>query len=137
MYNFLLMAHSGWRWIVLIVVVFMMVRVIVGWLAKQKWTNLESRLIRFTHIIVAFQILLGIILYIFFLINGGMGRSIGAFTGSHVVPAILAYGGVAFAAVRSKKMSDDVDKYKYASFGFIFAILMIYGALVTVGGIFA
>jgi hypothetical protein len=136
MYNFFLMAHSGWRWLVLILVVIATIKMLVGWLGKQPWRNLDGTLIRVTHIVVAVQVALGIILYILFLMNGAPGySSIGAFTGSHVVPALLAYGGVLFATLRSKRGSD-TDKFKFAFIGLIIAIIMIYGALATVGGIF-
>lgn len=137
MYNFVLMAHSGWRWLVLILVVIATIKMLVGWLRKEPWRNLDGTLMRVTHIVVAVQVALGVILYILFLTYGGPGYpSIGAFTGGHVVPALLAYGGVLFATLRSKRGSDN-DRFKFAFIGLIIAIIMVYGALMTVGGIFA
>jgi hypothetical protein len=137
MYNFLFMAHSGWRWLVLLFVVVVAIKMLVGWLAKQKWTDLDMTLVRVTHIVVAIQVALGIILYILFLVEGGRGRTIGGFTGGHVVPALLAYGGVLFAAIRARKASSWPDKFKFAAIGLIAAIILIFGALMSVGGIFA
>ena len=137
MYNFLLMAHSGWRWLVVLFVVVAAIKMLVGWLGKQKWTDLDMTLIRVTHIVMAIQVALGVILYIFFLIQGGRGREIGSFTGAHVVPALLAYGGVLFAAVRARKSTSWPDKFKFAAIGLIAAIILIFGALMAVGGFFA
>ena len=137
MYNFLLMAHSGWRWLVLLFVVVAAIKMVVGWLGKQKWTDLDMTLVRVTHIVVAVQVALGIILYILFLIEGGRGRPIGGFTAGHVVPALLAYGGVLFAAIRARKASSWPDKFRSAAIGLIAAIILISGALMAVGGIFA
>jgi hypothetical protein len=106
-------------------------------LGKQQWTDLDTNLVRFTHLAVAIQVFLGIILYILFLTQGGLGRSIGAFTGSHVVPALLTYGAVLFAMIRSRRLTDSNLKFRDASIGLIAAIILVYGALVTVGGIFA
>ena len=76
MYNFLFMAHSGWRWLVLLFVVVVTIKMVVGWLGKQKWTDMDMTLVRVTHIVVAVQVALGIILYILFLIQGAPGRTI-------------------------------------------------------------
>jgi hypothetical protein len=136
MYNFLFMAHSGWRWLVLLFVVVVAIKMLVGWLGKQRWSDLDMTLVRVTHIVVAVQVALGIILYILFLVEGGRGRTIGGFTGGHVVPALLAYGGVLFATIRARKASG-ADKFKFAAIGLIAAIILIFGALMSVGGIFA
>jgi hypothetical protein len=136
MYSFLFMAHSGWRWIVLILLVVAAIKVVVGWLGKQNWADLDTYLVRFTHLAIAIQVFLGIILYVMFLVQGGMGRSIGGFTGGHVVPAVLAYGGALFAMLRSRKAQGSNDKFKWASIGLLATIILIYGALATVGGLF-
>src|SRR5262245_17313687 len=110
MYNILLMAHAGWRWIVLILVVVTTIKMLVGWLGKQPWRNLDATLVRVTHIAVAIQVLLGVILFIMFLTVGGHRASIIG----HVIPALLAYGAVLFASIRAKRGSD-TDKFKFAS----------------------
>jgi hypothetical protein len=137
MYIFLLMAHSGWRWIVLALLVITTIKVLIGWLGKQDWTNLDTSLVRFTHLAVAIQVLLGVILYVMFLFQGEGGRSIREFTGGHVVPALLTYGAVLFAMIRSRRSTGSNNKFKFASIGLIVAIILVYGALATVGGIFA
>jgi hypothetical protein len=136
MYDFLVMAHSGWRWVALVALVFTTIRVLVGWLGKQNFTDLDANIIRVTRIIVAIQIGLGIIVYISALFSLGWPY-VGAFTGGHVVPALLGYAGVEFAAARSKKVQGSSNKFKFASIGFVIAIILIYGALARVGGPFA
>jgi len=129
--NFLLMAHSGWRWVVLILLVVVALKALIGWLGQQKWSNLDTRLIWFSRIAVYIQVGLGVILYILLQKwNVGMG-----FTGSHVIPALLAVGGVEFGAARAKK-SSGTKKFMFAFIGFAIALVLIYGALATVGGIF-
>ncbi len=135
MYNFIFQAHSGWRWIVLLIVVITTLKVLIGWLASQNWSRLDSNLIRLSNIALAIQVLLGIILYVLFLSQGR--DNVVAFTGSHVVPALLSLGGVGFALARSRKVQGAKNKFKFASIGMLIAIILIYGALATVGGIFA
>ncbi len=134
-YNFMLQAHSGWRWLVLLIVVIAIIKFVIGWLAAQKWTNLDTNLMRITNWVVTIQVVLGILLYILILFQGR--PNIVSFTLSHALPALLALGGVGFALARSRKASGDRQKFMFASIGLIAAMVLIYGALVTVGGIFA
>jgi hypothetical protein len=137
MYTFLFMAHSGWRWIVLILLVITAIKVLIGWLGKQQWTDLDTNLVRFTHLAVAIQVFLGIILYVSALFADRADLASGRFIGGHIVPALLTYGAVLFAMIRSRRLTDGNLKFRDASIGLIAAIILVYGALVTVGGIFA
>ena len=134
-YTILREAHSGWRWLVLVAVLLTTVKVIIGWGLSHNWAKLDTNLIRITNFALSIQVLLGIILYILFLFQGR--ADVGAFTGAHVIPAFLALAGVGFASARSRKVKKSQKKFMFASLGMIFTVLMIYGALVRVGGLFA
>lgn len=135
MYNFLFYAHSGWRWIVLVVILIVTLKMVIGWVANQNWSDLDTLLVRVTNYVLGIQILLGIVLYIMVLAQGR--PNLGSFTGSHVVPALLSLGGAGFALARSRKAPESRQKFIFASIGMLVTILLIYGALATVGGIFA
>jgi hypothetical protein len=128
---FLLMAHSGWRWIVLIVLVFVMGRALIGWLGKQPWTKFETDLLRYSRFVVYIQIVLGVLLYLMLSKWGDM-----RFTGEHVIISLLAVGGVEFGAARAKKAQAAVDKYKFTFIGYLIALILIFVALRIVGGVF-
>lgn len=134
-YNFMLQAHSGWRWLVLLIIVIATLKFVIGWLAGQKWSGLDANLMRAANWIITIQVLLGLILYVLVLFQGR--SDIVSFTFSHVVPAFLALGAVGFGQARSRKAAGDRAKFMFASIGLILAIVFVYGALVTVGGIFA
>ncbi|HMQ56103.1 MAG TPA: hypothetical protein PKE64_14115 [Anaerolineae bacterium] len=136
-YFILLQAHSGWRYVVLLLVILTTAKVVVGWLGNQAWTKLDSRLMSYTNIAIGIQFLLGLFLYTLFIVNGGMGRSIGGFTGGHVVPAILAVAAAGFGFARSRRVEGDRRKFMFAAIGMLLAIFLVYGALATVGGVFA
>lgn len=128
---FLLMAHSGWRWIVLLLILIVIIKSLIGWLGKQKWSNLDTQLVNFSRYAVYLQLLLGILLYVFLQKwNAGFG-----FVGSHVITALLAVGGIEFGAARAKK-SEGAKKFMFAFIGFVIALILVYGALATVGGLF-
>lgn len=128
---FVQQAHSGWRWIVLLLIVIVIIKTLIGWLGKQTWSNLDSDLLRFSRIAVYAQVVLGLILFLLL----QKWTSIG-FIGSHIVPALLAVGGIEFGAARAKKSAGN-KKFMFAFIGFIIALVLIFGALGAVGGIFA
>ena len=133
MANIILQAHSGWRWIVLLLILIVIIKALIGWLAKQNWSNLDSTLMRLSRYAVYVQVVLGVILYI---VAQKWAAGFG-FVGSHIIPAVLAVGAIEFGAARSKKADGSQKKFMFAFIGFIIALVLVYGALATVGGIFA
>ena len=124
-------AHSGWRWIVLLLIIIVIIKTLIGWLGKQSWTNLDSDLLRFSVIAVRAQVVLGLILFLLLQRWSSMG-----IIGGHVVPAFLAVAGIEIGAARAKKSAGN-KKFMFAFIGFIIALVLIFGALGAVGGIFA
>ncbi len=120
MYGLLLMGHSIWRWIVLLLIVITVVKALIGWLSKQKWSNLDARLLVFSRIAVYIQVVLGVILYTVSPMYGNV-----QFTGGHVIVALLSVGGLEFGAARAKKVADGVNKFKFALIGFAIALVLV------------
>ena len=56
--NFLFHAHSGWRHIVILVLVLALVKLLIGLVAKQRWSRLDHRLGVTTPIVITVQWLL-------------------------------------------------------------------------------
>ena len=117
---FLLQAHSGWRWIVLILIIITAVKMLFGWLTKQDWTRLDSNLLLYSRIAVNIQVVLGVVLYILLQRWTNM-----RFTGEHVIVALLAVGGIEFGAGRAKKASSAINMFKFAFIGFAIALVLI------------
>ncbi len=124
--GFILMAHSGWRWIVLILIILTAAKMLIGWLTKQQWKDIDSKLLLFSRIAVYIQVVLGVILYILLAQWTNM-----RFTGEHVVVALLGVGGIEFGAARAKKAANDVAKFKLAFIGFIIALVLISAAILS------
>ena len=124
MINFLLQAHSGWRWIVLILIIITAVKMLFGWLTKQDWTRLDSNLLLYSRIAVYIQVVLGVVLYILLQQWTNM-----RFTGEHVIVALLAVGGLEFGAGRAKKASRATNMFKFAFIGFAIALVLILVAI--------
>ena len=124
MAQFLLMAHSGWRWLVLLLIVITTVKMLIGWRGKRKWSRLDTNLLLASRIVVYVQVVLGVILYILLQQWTNM-----RFTGEHVIVALLAVGGVEFGVGRAKKASRTNDMFKFAFIGFAIALILILVAI--------
>ena len=60
----LLSLHSFWRWVVLLAVIVAIVKAVMGWLGKQAWTDLDTKISSYYPTTFAIQFILGLILYV-------------------------------------------------------------------------
>lgn len=63
LYSFFLHAHSGWRYVVTILIVVAIFMAFSGWLGKKPYTELNRKINLFTLISAHIQLLLGLVLY--------------------------------------------------------------------------
>ena len=63
MYTGLLHTHSGLRWILLVLLIFIVIRTLMGWAQKKPFGPAEFTIARITFIVSHIQLLLGVILY--------------------------------------------------------------------------
>ncbi|MBI1879748.1 MAG: hypothetical protein HYR94_16255 [Chloroflexi bacterium] len=124
MAQFLLLAHSGWRWLALLLIIITTVKMLMGWLGKRRWTSLDTNLLLYSRIAMYVQVVLGVILYILLQQWTNM-----RFTGEHVIVALLAVGGVEFGAGRAKRLSRTNDMFKFAFIGFAIGLALILVAI--------
>lgn len=123
MIPFLLQAHSGLRWLVLLLIIITAVKMLIGWQGKQKWSRLDTNLLLGSRILIYIQVILGVVLYIMEQRWADM-----RFTGEHVIVAILAVGAVEFGAARAKRLRG-VNMFKFAFIGFAIALVLIFVAI--------
>ena len=128
----LLQAHSGWHWIVLLFLLITVIKMLIGWLGGREWRQIDTSLILATRVSVYIQVVLGVILYL--VLQQWVNMRL---TGEHVVVALLAVGGIEFAAARTRKAEDDRNKFKFAAIGLVISAILIWVALQAVGGLFA
>ena len=118
--SYLLLTHSYWRHVVLILLALATLRALIGMLGKQDWRSWDTQLVRFTLISVHIQFALGIVLYILrqaWLIPG--------YTTGHVIPAFLGVVAVTMANNRSKKATLPYQKFRWAFGGMFIGSLLI------------
>lgn len=126
MYNFLTMAHSGWRYLALLALVIAVVKYLMTWLGNGGWSKLDRQIGLITGIVIDIQLLLGLILWA---VGAGMGI-VGANitrTVEHPVWMLIAIVVMHIGQARVKK-ADDGNKAKTAAITFI-----VTGLLVAVG----
>jgi len=124
MLNILFHAHSGWRYLVLLVVIVAIVKLLVGLVGKQSWSKFDQILGVATPIVIDIQWLLGIVLWVMAPAAWFAGRGTVNFAehaGTMTLALIVAHIGWA----RAKRAGSDSAKFQAAFIGFLLAGIFI------------
>lgn len=131
LYGILKSAHSGWRYIVLILLVVALLQALAGWLGKKGYTESNRKLNVFTLISAHIQFLFGLILY--FLSPFTKGPSSEAlyryWKMEHIAIMLLAVILITVGNSKSKKIADGVAKHKAIAIFFGLALILIIGSI--------
>lgn len=131
MYSFIVMAHSGWRYVVVAVLIVALVKFIVGWIGKREWSNLDTTLSRVTPITLDIQWLLGLIIWI---MGSWWNNGVAGIAWEHPVILTLAVVASHGVAMQVKKIPDSNAKYRLATLGYIGVLVLIAAGLRPVLG---
>ncbi|WP_199140695.1 cytochrome B [Pedobacter sp. ASV12] len=120
-------AHSGWRYVVFILLVIAVINALSGWLGKKPYTEGNRKLNVFTLVSAHIQLLLGLAVYF---LNGwykidssvAMGRY---WKMEHISMMILAIILITVGNSRSKKVADATAKHKNIAVFFGLGLLII------------
>lgn len=122
MYEFMLQAHSGWRYLVLAIVAVTIIKVLIGQFSKGQWGTFDEWLNRLTPIVIDIQFLLGLVLWI--LRQGWTGADPLA-SWEHPFTMLIATALAHITAGRVRKATTDAAKYQAALIGYIIAGIII------------
>ncbi|WP_316810669.1 cytochrome B [Pedobacter heparinus] len=133
MYQILKSAHSGWRYLVLILLVIALIQAISGWLGKKAYTEGNRKLNVFTLISAHIQFLLGLILYF---MNDWYKIDSSAALGrywkmEHISMMLLAVILITVGNARSKRGTDAVVKHRSVALYFGLALILIIAAIIA------
>jgi len=129
--NILLMAHSGLRWLILLVAVVAIIKFVLGWRTGSSFKGMDRGLTAAFSGLMDLQATLGII---FLLWSGLAGAGFPGYRIGHGVIMILA-AGVAHLSARWKK-ADDQTRFRNNVLTIIAAlILVLIGIAVLPGGL--
>lgn len=130
MYNALLGAHSGLRWLMVISLVIALITSIIGWLGNKKYTKMDNIvalcLVSFTHIMG----ILGLVLYFVSpkvaWTKETMGNALSRFwTMEHGLIMLIVIVLITVGRVKSKKATTDVLKHKKGAIFYIISFVLI------------
>jgi hypothetical protein len=129
--NFLLMAHSGLRWLILLVAVVAIVKFLIGWLTRGQYKGMDQGLMAGFSGLMDLQTALGIILLLW---SGFAGAGFPRYRIEHGVIMIVA-AVVAHLSARWKEAEDAVRFRNGLLVILASLILVLIGILVLPGGL--
>ncbi|KIA93217.1 cytochrome b561 [Pedobacter kyungheensis] len=131
MYNILKSAHSGWRYIVLILLVIAVINALSGWFGNKTYTEGNRKLNVFTLISAHIQLLIGLVLYFLSpLTKLPMSEVVGRyFKAEHAAMMIIAIILITVGNAKSKKVTEAVAKHRTIAVFFGLALILIIVAI--------
>ncbi len=130
MYNGLLHAHSGLRWVVLLLLVIAVFKALLKWRSNAPFTDGDRKLNLFTMISAHVQLILGLVMYFIspkVQFTAGVMKDplIRFFTAEHSVMMLLVIVLITIGYSRSKKAIEDSQKFKSAFTYFLIALIVL------------
>ncbi len=139
MYTGFLHAHSGLRWLVLILIVVSIALAFVGWIKKREWTKTDQTSSLFLMIFMDIQFLVGIVLYLFLSpmtkaafndFGAAMGNSALRFYAvEHILMMVIALALVHIGRAKTKKDIAPWKKHRAAAIFYTISLLVILAAI--------
>ena len=136
MYVFFKYLHSGFRYIVFLLVLAAIIQSLIGWLQSKPYTDGNKKINLFALISAHTQLLIGIILYFlspYVQFNSGTMKDpvTRYFTVEHWVMMLIAIALITVGYSKSKKAVLPETRHKTVAIYYIIAFLIIIGAILA------
>jgi hypothetical protein len=136
MYEIFRDAHSGFRYVLFVLVLVAIIQSLMGWLGKKAYTEGNRKINLFAMISADIQLLFGIVLYFLSPLvqfNSGTMKNDTTryFTVEHWVMMLIAIALIHIGHSKSKKAISPENKHKTIAIFYIIAILVIIGAIIA------
>jgi hypothetical protein len=130
-YETLKSAHSGWRYIVILLLVIAVFQALAGWLGNKNYTEGNRKLNVFTLISAHIQLVFGVVLYFLSpLTKGPMGDAMYRYWKiEHVSMMVIAIILITVGNAKSKKGAVAVTKHKNIAIFFGIALILVVAAI--------
>jgi membrane protein DedA with SNARE-associated domain len=134
-YSFFLHLHSGFRYIVLLLVLLAIIRAWADWLGKKSYSEGNRKLNLFAMISMHTQLLIGIVLYFlspFVQFTSGMMKDNNAryWTVEHLTAMIIAVILITIGHSKSKKIALPEGKHKTIAIYYTLALVIIIATII-------
>lgn len=135
--NILIHAHSGLRWVALILLLVTVFKALAGWRGKKHFVKSDQLLSSLTVISLHIMLVLGLALYVFgpntkiaFATEGMMGNSFARFWAiEHIVGMLVGIFFVTMGRVRMKRAIDEIAKHKFIFIYYLIGLLLILASI--------
>jgi hypothetical protein len=126
-YEILKNAHSGWRYVVVVLLFVAVITALRGWFGAKNYTEGNRKLNVFALISAHIQLVFGIILYFLSpLTKGPMGEAMYRYWKvEHISMMVLAIILITVGNAKSKKIVDATGKHKIIGVCFGLALLLV------------
>ena len=121
MAEILVTLHSWWRWVVVVVAAITVIKMLVGWLASQKWARLDDQLGMIFTITIDIEVLLGILVWI--MLQAWTRGMASAF--EHPLTMLLAVIVAQVGRSRARKAVDDRAKFRTSAIFYTVSFVLI------------
>ncbi len=135
-YNIIKQAHSGWRYVVLVLLILTIIRAFIGWANKGPYSEGNRKLNLFAMISAHIQLLLGIVLYFLspmvqFNSETMKNNTLRYFAVEHWFGMVIAIALITIGHSKSKKIVLPEIKHKTIAIYYLIAVLIVVGTLVA------
>lgn len=125
----LIAAHSGLRWIVLLLLIATAFKAIGGVMGKKTYQRIDKKLASFTVMFFHLQVVLGFVLFFankWHLAFGEMKEaSIRFFTVEHTLGMIIAAVLITIGSAKAKRATSDEKKFKTIAWMFTISLILV------------
>ncbi|SMO97036.1 cytochrome B [Gracilimonas mengyeensis] len=130
MYTGLLHAHSGLRWIVLVLILWAIIKAFSGWMGGKEYTKSDRLSALFALIFTHIQLLLGLVLYfvspkVQFTADMMKTTLLRFYTMEHLVLMLVAIVLITMGFSKAKRLTDAVAKHKKVAIYYGIGLLLI------------
>ena len=138
MYSILLILHSSLRWLILVTFVYALIRAYYGWISKQKFNKLDSKVLLITSTLAHLQLVFGLVLYFvspvvsYFLHNFKTAVHIEKFRFfgmEHALMMLIAITFITVGSVIAKRKATDTGKFRTIAIWYSLAMVLILVAI--------
>lgn len=140
MYNILLKSHSGFRYIVFVLLLIAVLQALISWLTNRPYTEGNRKVNLFTLISAHIQLLIGLGLYFvspYVKLDDMAGamkeHDLRYWSVEHILMMVIAIVLITIGHSRSKKVLDSVAKHKTIAIFYTLAFLIIIVTIVLSG----
>jgi len=142
MYTGLLHAHSGLRYVVLVLLVAVLAKSLLGWLGGKPFGKLDDRFSLFFFISIHTMLVLGLVLYfisprVIFSASTMSDPVARYWTVEHITANIIAVVAFSLGRIRSKKQTTDAGKHRilflFTAVGFVILVASLTGSVAAPG----